>query len=534
MFKTIEVGNFKAFGKLQKIPIKPITLIFGPNSSGKSSILHSLIYLHHALKTENLDVVNTEKGGSSVDLGGIEQFVHKHNLNNRISMGIEIDAEVFKDQDFIFGDVNQRNIFNNPSALFDNKTNITLRLSIGIELDDQDKPIKGEEPKIYSYEVLAGGEEFIKLGYRPEGKFKIDIVNNENILLKRLSKLISEGGINASELSFEEEIKEIIPDLKFDINSFTPSGISKRLNINSFNNRQVHFINFINSFIQFLNRCLNEELQKMEYLGPLRSYPPRIIESAEDNDPNFKAGGGFAWKKVLQDQSLRKKINKWLSSGENLQTPYELSLRKLHTIDNLNQHYTKNIFRILENVFLEENEVQPDIWSEAEGALSEIKEFEDDIAVKKELVITDKRTKTEVTHRDIGIGISQVLPVLVSAMGNRDKTIAIEQPEIHLHPAIQAELGDVFIEGATKNGNCFLLETHSEHLILRLLRRIRELSDDDLNTHSEFSHKDLMVLYVEPGKNGSNVYEIPVDEEGEFLKPWPQGFFAERSKELFS
>jgi AAA15 family ATPase/GTPase len=77
--------------------------------------------------------------------------------------------------------------------------------------------------------------------------------------------------------------------------------------------------------------------------------------------------------------------------------------------------------------------------------------------------------------------VSQVLPVLVAAYASQGSILAMEQPEIHLHPALQAELGDVFIESALgPRGNTFILETHSEHLILRLLRRIRETTNGEL------------------------------------------------------
>jgi predicted ATPase len=144
----------------------------------------------------------------------------------------------------------------------------------------------------------------------------------------------------------------------------------------------------------------------------------------------------------------------------------------------------------------------------------------------KDLVLVDIRKSTPVTHRDVGIGISQVLPVLVMAYGSRDKLLAMEQPEIHLHPALQAELGDVFIESALgERKNTFILETHSEHMILRLMRRIRE---------GKLSPDDVGVIFVEPHSQGSRFVELQIDEEGDFIDEWPGGFFEESFHEKFA
>ena len=111
----------------------------------------------------------------------------------------------------------------------------------------------------------------------------------------------------------------------------------------------------------------------------------------------------------------------------------------------------------------------------------------------------------------------------------------IEQPELHLHPALQTELVDLFIKSALgKQENTFLIETHSEHLILRLLRRIRENAEGNLPEDiPKITPDDLAVVYVDQGEHGAEVTHIPVNEEGEFDRPWPKGFFAERAKELF-
>jgi predicted ATPase len=131
----------------------------------------------------------------------------------------------------------------------------------------------------------------------------------------------------------------------------------------------------------------------------------------------------------------------------------------------------------------------------------------------------------------------------MTAFGEQDSLVAIEQPEIHIHPKLQAELGDVFIESALgSNRNIFLLETHSEHLILRILRRIRETTEGDRSDWPDALQKacprgirpeDVAVLYVEPGEDGAKVIELPVDANGEFTCEWPGGFFEERIKELF-
>ena len=132
---------------------------------------------------------------------------------------------------------------------------------------------------------------------------------------------------------------------------------------------------------------------------------------------------------------------------------------------------------------------------------------------------------------DVGVGISQVIPVLLAANSSR---VYIQQPELHLHPKLQAQLADVFVEQVSRDP-IFVIETHSEHFLLRLLRRIRETYRSDI-PHTLFSLKaeDIVVLYVDKTKEGtSNIVQLRLSEEGEFIDRWPNGFFTERDGELF-
>ena len=143
---------------------------------------------------------------------------------------------------------------------------------------------------------------------------------------------------------------------------------------------------------------------------------------------------------------------------------------------------------------------------------------------------------------EVGSGVGYVLPVLL-AIGTSDVAF-LQQPELHLHPALQSELADALIValsdvafGGLQSKGCkqIIAETHSEHLLLRLLRRVRQTADPDrsLDPHS-LGREDLVVLYVDPKPDGtSTVKHLRIAKDGEFIDRWPRGFFEERWTELF-
>jgi len=286
-------------------------------------------------------------------------------------------------------------------------------------------------------------------------------------------------------------------------------------------------------------------LLRLRYLGPLRSYPPRHLAFAQHHDPNWYAGGGYAWDVVRRDAEVRKLVNQWLTAKDRLQTPYELILRDLVGIDQLGGPLLDGLERLSEEGLDLESAPESDhtvggVWPIIKDPEAEAAKLQDlirasDIDKLNELIMMDRRSNTVVSHRDVGIGVSQVLPVLVSAYASRNQIVVIEQPEIHLHPALQADLGDVFIESALGNNkNRFVLETHSEHLLLRIMRRIRETASGKLpNGCNPVKPEDVMVLFVEPDGKRSIIREMPLNKRGDLIKPWPGGFFEEDFQELF-
>ena len=91
MFTEIGIENFKAFGKMQRIPLKPITLLYGPNSSGKSSFIQSLLLFKQTLEESTNDEVPLLSRGNLVDLGDYSEFIHKHDDKNEFKMSFSFN-----------------------------------------------------------------------------------------------------------------------------------------------------------------------------------------------------------------------------------------------------------------------------------------------------------------------------------------------------------------------------------------------------------------------------------------------------------
>lgn len=124
---------------------------------------------------------------------------------------------------------------------------------------------------------------------------------------------------------------------------------------------------------------------------------------------------------------------------------------------------------------------------------------------------------------DVGIGVSQVLPALVLLYYVPEGSIVLlEQPEIHLHPAVQSSLADLLIEVAATRKLQVLVESHSEHLLRRLQRRIAEEAIDD---------EDVKIFFTETDQEKSVLKELQIDEYG-YISNWPKDFFGDEMTEI--
>lgn len=144
------------------------------------------------------------------------------------------------------------------------------------------------------------------------------------------------------------------------------------------------------------------------------------------------------------------------------------------------------------------------------------------------LSVTPKGVDREVDLTSVGVGVSQILPViLLCLLAEPGSLVVLEQPELHLHPKLQHDLAD-FLLACARSGRQLVIETHSEHLVNRLRYRIAK--DDTSETH------DLIGLVFAENEAGITSYREPeINAYGGLGDDWPAGFLdltARESQEL--
>ncbi len=544
LIKSLSLKNFKGFSDEVRIDLRPITLLFGANSAGKSSVLQALHYVREILERQNINADRTLQGGDAVDLGGFLTLVHGRDPQKQIEISIamvlvtsaipELVPDAFEDWQTSDEDVwwMYGTLQNIRRAV---KT-VALRLRVGWNG-------QREQPIVQGYEIEANGAWCLRITASSDGRDAQMSINHANPifmvdgpdgdqLLTSLDNFVNpedlgqtEGKPEPAEISKSPgkvSVLSSVLDIVKEAGMERP-GDGLRAWLTGFHGalprldqmlyipapgakgaQNVYMVREFTAFLSWLTvgpaLLLRDQLRQMRYIGPLRKIPPRGYEVSLTKRDAAWSDGMAAWEALMTGpQSLVDSCSQWMSDADKLGTGYRLSRKQLQEFD-LSTPEPSPIGRRRPRIVL------TDIAGLAHHA------------------------------QDIGVGISQVLPVVVAALDATASVVCIEQPELHVHPAVQVGLGDLLIDGALNNGLSFLIETHSEHLILRLLRRIREAADrDDAEANSErpLTPDALGVNYLSKEDGRITVTLLPVNDEGDFDKPWPRGFFEERGPELF-
>lgn len=553
MLKSLVVENFKGIAGRQRVDLGPLTLLFGANSAGKSSILQALLYLHEVLERGTADVDRTELGGNVLELGGFARLVHHHEVTRDIRVRIEFATtgglnRLGRDHpDFPFPDldddmqaawleltVRHRTAVAFTGAVVDQavigvggESEPLVWLELGASLREGEPinirvnlghPLLAIEPRDLEEETEAGdegSEEPPEAMLVPSGLVEAweQIAVPEDVLHRELEsegdgRGDGVGGFGATDGHGDGfgdgRSLPVFAVSRSRMSALPPVG--EPLRVIPFGDAGAEVANTVAQVRTFLEMVvlgtvsqLTEALRSALYIGPLRAVPPRGFLYEKAGRITGWADGLAAWDLLLADRgTLVEDTNEWLAR---LGAGCQIVVQELY---------------------------------DSAASAEEITEGHVDKTARR--LLLDTGTGSLVLPSEVGAGVSQVIPVIVAALHQEASLALIEQPEIHVHPAMQVGLGDLLIDAATQDGarRNFLIETHSEHLILRLLRRIRETTEGELDDEApRFSPEMLSVIYVENTPDGVNIRRLRVDELGEFQDVWPRGFFDERFEEIY-
>lgn len=552
MITKINLTNYKAFDKAE-LKIKPITILLGANSVGKSSIIQFLLLLEQTVLAEQRNYKSALKlNGNYVNLGESTNLHRRHNLkipihfsfnlkNNLISNiiktkllgGLVLGGFAFLDFLFKNRHIDDSAFLYNQSIQFNKQNSEILQYRfaqlkhlnlVGIEFTkvisqisklvaniEYNKLNDFYKSKYFSYnsidiivhprteiEILGMFDFLSKLSELEPTSYtlKYGVISSDG-LLRTNSLQIKANSATIFEIKKNSNSKvDILSDFMNveNISKETLKNIGKLIDFNTtifgsdINLRNLEASDFTSFIIKTIINAATNEVQEVfkpenvHYVSPLRFNPKRyyLLDKANANLSIDTFDGDSIAEVLKENKDLSLKVNKWFNKFG-----FDIS------VDNV------------------------------EDIIHKLKVLQNDLS----LDITD-----------VGFGISQVLPVIIQGyLSKKDSLTIIEQPEIHLHPKMQAELADLFIEICSdlkedekveKNKvvpakysieKYLVIETHSEYLLKRLRRRIAEgrIKSDDVVIYSFEKSED---------GNSSIMKEIDIAERGFF--DWPIDFYG--------
>ena len=550
MITGIAIENFKGIRERVEIELRPITLLFGANSAGKSSIFHALHYAREVFERHNLSPDLTTVGGNAVDLGGFCNFVHGQDKDLPIRLTFQVSTRDWSDFDAV-GDLPTIDEFLQLGG-FD-CFGLCSQVGITIEIRWSETL---QRPYVSALHNEVSGSDFLVVTSDFAGR-RVELrINSDHPTMTKISAwrsanqdetaddLVQTSEEQQSVLSaclsvfrefcqttgdggfFLENSADalLVPrdhsDIPFSLRPFEefPNlaqlyGVAPRPFISEVNDG-------IGRFLWPALRDICDFLARLRHLGPLREVPSRTYVPPSFPDDSRWASGLGAWDRLVSaDDNLIEEVSSWLGDEDRLNSGYRLRLKRFKELDLSNPL----VIQLMSGRAFDE--------AEADAKLNL-----NNLPTRSRLLIVTNNESVELRPNDVGIGLSQLVPVIVTALDGQNRLLAIEQPELHLHPKLQAELADLLItsaKGAT--GHTLILETHSELIPLRIMRRIRNSADGHLPSHMpQVSSADVAIYYVETHQGTTVVRELELGEEGQLLDPWPEGFFEEGFRERFS
>ena len=445
MLSQLRIQNFKLWKDTGDIRMSPLTMFFGANSSGKSSIGQFLLMLKQTIESSDRKAVFYPGGkNSAVQLGSYREMVLHRNTENRIKFNYRWSTpEIVK-----FKDPVSARTFSGDSLSFNAQVGLGPKGQHNLVVD------------LLNYELYSDNETQLSIGMeRKSGAKSAYKVESCKYTIKRKQGRVWYPGAPVRFYGFPDEVVVYHQNTDF-----------------------VQTLNFENEKL-FRSLC---------YLGPLRTKAERLYSWTGIEPESVGFAGEHTVAAILAAR------NRKISFG------YKRPAKPFEEIIAL---------KLKQMELIEDFKVNP------------ISKQRQEYEVKLRI----KGSKDWVDLPDVGFGISQVIPVLVQCFyAAPGSIILMEQPEIHLHPRAQSALADVMIDvihsrenGADRNIQ-LIVETHSEHFLRRLQRRIAEDGVKPNKVSAYFSDVNKTPATLEP---------LQIDLFGN-IQNWPKNFFGDEMGDI--
>jgi len=637
--KGIKLNKFKAFGLETTVKFSPmINLIFGKNSTGKSSILQALRLFRQSYSEDQLTPFNLESPEKYKENGGIDidiqyrGIVTDNNEKNKLALGVETgvinrktsrildedkliqyeykyDNNFYKKGDQLIKD----KVLLNGLKVKNKKKNINFELefSKAIIFDETGNTALQLSENSFGSIGNSKNEKIYKSLYSPyyyEIKLKdleinnLDLIHNEFLkkkdlvisFLKKFSSFILKDLSKMKELQlkeFDKDFKTIrqIKEIKDDKNRIAKlkeysenaakhfifrttnlgfkeyskeelSEVSKELkNMINFLNKSKNFYNFKKMIIA---DCKKKIERHIFYKGRFSLNPDskfKIYRSRERyNYGNIEDRVLYMYDFIIealnyysssrsdefQVLEIMRSYNSSKSSGifgginggfGSAYSDLNLCMEKMFIIPGLRSMPKRYFAKGVQTSYvgaraenLAESLANPAIRKDTNRWLKKL-EIPYSVKVKNvenhyEIIWLPANKKISIFQNHIGLGYPLILPFIVQCLTAKNNIIVVEEPEVHLHPKLQADLGDLIVWSALNNDNQIILETHSEDLLLRVLKKIRK---------KEINPEFVSANYVlKKGNKPSEIKKIKINSDGQYFTPWKDDIFAERLKEF--
>lgn len=443
MLTQIQVRNFKAWRDTGERRLAPLTVIFGTNSSGKSSLGHLLLALKQTvLLTDRKRALHLGDDNSLIDLGTFEDCAYNHDTTQPLEFSLRWRLPER---------LNVRNTLKGK----DTYSGDELELAASIRATKTGQP----ETAGFTYRLFDRGKEALDVTHGREN-------GDVSLECKPLALVRALG-------------RKWPPDPPEKFFRFADRTLSRYQNAD-----------FLADFALETERML----QHFYYLGPLRSYPRRSYQWSGDAPPDVGPQGEHVIAALLAATEAGRKINRG-------------PRRHYEPFDEFIAGWLKDL------KLINEFRVKP----LAKGR----KEYE--------VLIKTHPGAPEVKVTDVGFGISQMLPAVVQAFyAPANSVVWLEQPEIHLHPHVEAGLADVFISAVRAYEDNkprhvqVIVESHSEYFLTRLQRRVAE---------DAISPDEVAIYVVKRNDSGVELEPLRMNLYGE-IENWPENFFGDEMTDI--